>query len=108
MATRVQTIAKNIKAINAFTSIPYKTEQRGAWSLDITINNRLTNNIKCTLWVSNDNVNYYKYIILNESVDSACGASFAYNEMPYDYIKIEMTGGGAGDYNILYNERWQG
>ena len=106
--TSVQTIAKGAKAINSFTSLSYKTEQRGAWSLDIIVNNALANDIKCTLLVSNNNSTWFNFIVIDEVVNSVCGASFSYKEMPYDYIKIEMSAGGTGDYDIIFNERWQG
>lgn len=108
MATSVQYLAKNVKASNSFTSLSYKTEQRGAWSLDIVVNNTLYKDIECTLMVSNNNNDWFDFIVVEEKVNRVCGASFAYNEMPYDYMKVEMSGGGSGDYDIIYNERWRG
>jgi hypothetical protein len=103
--TSVQTIAKNVRALNDFTSVSYRTEQRGAWSLDIIILEEVDRNFKVTMEVSNDGSNWWDWVINGEFVDRLCGASFTYDYLPYDYVRINTTAGGNGLYDILFNER---
>ena len=109
MATGVQTILSNQNASSNVTTEWYKTEQRGAWSLDVIILSQLDKDIDITMEVSNDigsDTKYHCFKIIKEPVHKLLGVSFIYDKLPFDYCRWVIGGNASsGNYKVLFNER---
>lgn len=108
MATGVQTILSNQNASSNVTTEWYKTEQRGAWSLDVIILSTLGSDMTITMEVSNDPSDLNSsacYKVINEKVNRSLGGSFMYNSLPFDFVRFVIQGGTSGRYKVIFNER---
>jgi hypothetical protein len=101
----VQTILANQNATQSVTTDWYKTEQRGAWSLDVTILESCGNHLEITMEVSNDQENAKCFKIINEKIHKSEGVSFIGKLLPFDYCRWVISETNCGRYKVLFNER---